>query len=64
MHILYNFQIEIFRQLNNQHGKISHNFRPTQPLYGRIIRMNVENSSVAITLHLYYLLFVFLAFLL
>ncbi|KAF5271824.1 hypothetical protein FQR65_LT05055 [Abscondita terminalis] len=41
-------QIEIFRQLNGQNGKLLHNFRPVQPLHGRTIRMNQilhQNSS-------------------
>jgi len=33
-------QIEVFRQLNSEHGKLSHNFRPVQPLHGRTIRLN------------------------
>ncbi|CAH0553875.1 unnamed protein product [Brassicogethes aeneus] len=33
-------QIEHFRQLNGPHGKLTHNYRPTQNLNDRIIRMN------------------------
>ncbi|KAK4881969.1 hypothetical protein RN001_005288 [Aquatica leii] len=42
-------QIEVFRQLNGEHGKLLHNFRPVQPLHGRTIRMNQklgQNCSV------------------
>ncbi|XP_022910541.1 carbonic anhydrase-like [Onthophagus taurus] len=35
-------QLEEFRKLNSPHGKLSHNFRPTQPLHGRAIRMNYD----------------------
>lgn len=33
-------QIEIFRELNSEDGKLLHNFRPVQPLHGRTIRMS------------------------
>lgn len=36
-------QIEVFRHLKNEYGEMmSHNFRPTQPLYGRLIRLNAD----------------------
>ncbi|KAK5649839.1 hypothetical protein RI129_000868 [Pyrocoelia pectoralis] len=42
-------QIDIFRQLNGEYGKLNHNFRPVQPLHGRIIRMNrgLDHISIA-----------------
>ncbi|XP_065157828.1 carbonic anhydrase 2-like isoform X1 [Atheta coriaria] len=39
-------QIEAFRHLKDEHGNLmSHNFRPTQPLYGRLIRMVFDDQK-------------------
>ncbi|XP_018320641.1 carbonic anhydrase 2 isoform X2 [Agrilus planipennis] len=35
-------QIQYFRQLNDHNGKLLHNFRPVQPLYGRTIRLSIS----------------------
>ncbi|XP_037868752.1 putative carbonic anhydrase 3 [Bombyx mori] len=37
-------QIETFRELKSAHGKITHNFRPIQPIGDRIVFYNIDNS--------------------
>lgn len=37
-------QLTLFRELNTEEGKMTHNFRPTQPLYDRQIYYNVGDS--------------------
>lgn len=42
-------QLEIFRSLNNEEGKMTRNFRPTQPIYDRIIYYNSNDETYDIT---------------
>lgn len=37
---IFFFQIQTFRTLAGEEGQLTHNFRPIQPLYDRIIYMN------------------------
>ncbi|KOB67167.1 Carbonic anhydrase, partial [Operophtera brumata] len=36
--------IEAFRELRSANGKITHNFRPIQPLGDRVVFYNIDNS--------------------
>lgn len=38
------FQIEAFRELKSANGKITHNFRPIQPIGDRVVFYNIDNS--------------------
>lgn len=40
----FNLQIEVFRELKSAHGKITHNFRPIQPIGDRIVFYNIDNN--------------------
>ncbi|GLV42153.1 Carbonic anhydrase 2 [Carabus blaptoides fortunei] len=42
--VLSHDQLNLFRELNTEEGKMTHNFRPTQPLYDRQIYYNVGDS--------------------
>lgn len=42
------FQIQVFRTLAGGEGQLTHNFRPVQPLYDRIIYMNSLSNSLKI----------------
>lgn len=37
-------QLEVFRTLNDEDGKMTHNFRPTQPIHDRQIYYNPGND--------------------
>ncbi|CAG9795072.1 unnamed protein product [Diatraea saccharalis] len=37
-------RIEAFRELKSIHGKITHNFRPIQPIGDRVVFYNIDNS--------------------
>ncbi|XP_037296587.1 carbonic anhydrase 7 isoform X2 [Manduca sexta] len=37
-------QIETFRELKSAHGKITHNFRPIQPIGDRVVFYNIDNN--------------------
>lgn len=37
-------QIEAFRELRSAHGKITHNFRPIQPIGDRVVFYNIDNN--------------------
>lgn len=37
-------QIEAFRELRSVHGKITHNFRPIQPIGDRVVFYNIDNN--------------------
>lgn len=37
-------QIEAFRELKSTHGKITHNFRPIQPIGDRVVFYNIDNN--------------------
>ncbi|XP_023950885.2 putative carbonic anhydrase 3 [Bicyclus anynana] len=40
-------QIEAFRELRSANGKITHNFRPIQPIGDRVVFYNVDNNYFA-----------------
>lgn len=42
-HFLYS-QIEAFREIRSAHGKITHNFRPIQPIGDRVVFYNIDNN--------------------
>ncbi|KAL0832866.1 hypothetical protein ABMA28_001019 [Loxostege sticticalis] len=37
-------QIEVFRELKSAHGKITHNFRPIQPIGDRVVFYNIDSN--------------------
>lgn len=37
-------QIEAFREIRSSHGKITHNFRPIQPIGDRVVFYNIDNN--------------------
>lgn len=37
-------QIEAFREIRSAHGKITHNFRPIQPIGDRVVFYNIDNN--------------------
>lgn len=42
--VIVMFQIEAFREIKSAHGKITHNFRPIQPIGDRVVYYNIDSN--------------------